>query len=363
MIAPLRVGILTHHNIKNYGAYLQAYALLRTVESLGHEVTVVNFINFPHVCRNYRPFFIRKPNLKKHLNDDIRDYLLSWGQFMKFSRVLKHLNLTHPVFNASHINALGLDALVVGSDEVWNFIDVGFHPVKFGIGIDVPILISYAAGTGSVMPDDTPPMGVAEGLMKFNRFSVRERGGAEWIKNLLGITPRIVLDPTLIYDFEMEELPCPILDGEYLLVYQCELKQESQEAVRMYAEENHLRIVGAGCSDTWFDKGLINIDPFTWLSLFKNARLVVTGTFHGTVFALKYRRDFVAWPTSINRTNKIESYLSEVGLQDRMNCCTVHEFCALLDTPVDYEAFDRKLLLQREDSVDYLKQCLNKTQC
>ena len=106
---------------------------------------------------------------------------------MKFSRVLKHLNLTHPVFNASHINALGLDALVVGSDEVWNFIDVGYHPVKFGIGIDMPILISYAAGTESVMPDDTPPMGVAEGLMKFDRLSVRERGGAEWIKNLLGI--------------------------------------------------------------------------------------------------------------------------------------------------------------------------------
>lgn len=34
----LKVGILTHHNIKNYGAYLQAYALFKIIEELGHDV-------------------------------------------------------------------------------------------------------------------------------------------------------------------------------------------------------------------------------------------------------------------------------------------------------------------------------------
>jgi hypothetical protein len=350
----LRVGILTHHNIKNYGAYLQAYALLKTIQDLGHDVVTVNFMNMPHVFANYRPFFIRRLKLNKCLTTDMRNYFHGYGQFAKFGKAMKHLALTEPVFRASRINALGLDALVVGSDEVWNFKDRGYHPVKFGVGIKVPILISYAAGTGSVMPDDQVPQHIVDGLRKFDGISVRECNGVDFIQSVLGITPKLVLDPTLIYDFKAEESPSPRLNSNYLLVYQCKLDYDFQRVVSDYAKSHNLMLIGAGCSDTWFDRNLISIDPFEWVGLFKNAEMVVTGTFHGTVFATKYRRDFISYPTSLNRVNKVHSYLNQVGLQSRVTCHSVDEFAALLHTPVDYDVFGPKLLMQRNNSIGYL---------
>lgn len=136
------------------------------------------------------------------------------------------------------------------------------------------------------------------------------------------------------------------------------MSHDYQKAVRDYAKKHDLIIVGAGCSDLWFDKSLINIDPFEWVGLFRNAKIVLTGTFHGTVFASKYRRNFISYPTSVNRMNKVQSYLRQIGLEDRMIFHSVEEFVALLDTPVDYRLFESCLLRQRESSIKFLKDYL-----
>ena len=38
-----KVGIITFHGAKNYGAVLQAYALQRSVEELGNECDIVDY--------------------------------------------------------------------------------------------------------------------------------------------------------------------------------------------------------------------------------------------------------------------------------------------------------------------------------
>src|SRR5690606_18538771 len=38
----MKIGVLTFHNVPNFGAFLQAYALKRVVESFGHEVQIIN---------------------------------------------------------------------------------------------------------------------------------------------------------------------------------------------------------------------------------------------------------------------------------------------------------------------------------
>jgi hypothetical protein len=45
-----KVGILSMQRIKNYGSFLQEYALKTLVESLGHEVQFVDY----HVEKSYR---------------------------------------------------------------------------------------------------------------------------------------------------------------------------------------------------------------------------------------------------------------------------------------------------------------------
>ena len=50
-----------------------------------------------------------------------------------------------------------------------------------------------------------------------------------------------------------------------------------------------MKLISVDYSNSWCDKNIIDIDPFEWLGYFKNAKYVLTSTFHGTIFSLKYK--------------------------------------------------------------------------
>lgn len=60
-------------------------------------------------------------------------------------------------FTAEQINKLGLDTIIVGSDEVWNYNDSkSVSPVKFGEGLTCKNLISYAPSAGNSSIENLP---------------------------------------------------------------------------------------------------------------------------------------------------------------------------------------------------------------
>ena len=111
----MRIGILTLHYAHNYGAMLQTYASVRLLSSLGHEVEVIDYRN-PVVSGSYRPWRFDRgrlgsegiPYLLKYVPESISRSVRSRG----FNRFLRRLPLT-PSFG-------GFDAVLVGSDQVWN---------------------------------------------------------------------------------------------------------------------------------------------------------------------------------------------------------------------------------------------------
>ena len=46
----MKIGILTHPLDYNYGCLLQAYALQKTIKSMGHEVVTINRFSNPKVA-------------------------------------------------------------------------------------------------------------------------------------------------------------------------------------------------------------------------------------------------------------------------------------------------------------------------
>ena len=50
----MKIGILTHHYVKNYGAFLQMKGMYETLQRLypEAEVTVINYVNQKHWRRN-----------------------------------------------------------------------------------------------------------------------------------------------------------------------------------------------------------------------------------------------------------------------------------------------------------------------
>ena len=62
-----------------------------------------------------------------------------------------------------------------------------------------------------------------------------------------------------------------------------------------YAKKNDLKIIGAGDYKTFYDEGFIDLTPYEWVDLFRNAEKVITGTFHGTVFSIKYNKSVLCY--------------------------------------------------------------------
>ena len=77
----MKIGILTHHYINNFGAFLQAYALQEAVQQMypQDKVVMINAINLKHFIINtggWFRFYPKKENLRAWLQKISLPYLL-----------------------------------------------------------------------------------------------------------------------------------------------------------------------------------------------------------------------------------------------------------------------------------------------
>ena len=192
----MKIGILTHHSINNFGAFLQCWALQEKLKSLfpNDEVYVINYIIPKQNIINIGGFFRFYPG-----SETIKSWLNKITQPSIFEKTRKeYLNLTKKVYNADQINALNLDAIVIGSDEVWNYLDSkGFSLVKFSGGLSAKRIVAYAPSTGKATDADIPEQ-VKNAMSGFTALSARDKGAQELCEKTLGKTPVLVCDPTFL---------------------------------------------------------------------------------------------------------------------------------------------------------------------
>ena len=207
----------------------------------------------------------------------------------------------------------------MGADIVWNYETpfVGKDPTYFGKGLENKFLISYAASMGNSDINNLIPKYVKEGLKNFSCISVRDRNSLN-ILNKLNFNGIITLDPCLIYDYSEFEIN-PKTKDKYILVYAFEFIEKDILEIRNFAKKNSLKIVSIGFNTkySWCDKNLMVIDPLEFLGYYKNASYVFTSTFHGTLFAIKYKRNF-ALRMNFTIERKVKSILNELKLNDQV---------------------------------------------
>lgn len=199
----MRIGILTLHDSINYGAVLQAYALRSYLTALGHEVIVIDrrrnadlTLRAPHVrSRTFRLFGV----FPCATHDGLNEAGVRIARTEEFLRC--EVGLTSCRFSdwRDAPADLGLDVVVVGSDQVWNAnnLDPADYMLRDLPG--APPGIAYAASIG--MPS-LPADKVEEfrsGLARFKSIGVREHEAAEMVR-ALGFAAEHVVDPVLLSD-------------------------------------------------------------------------------------------------------------------------------------------------------------------
>ena len=351
----MKIGILTHHTINNFGAFLQAWALQEKLKALfpEDEVWMINYIIPKQNIINVGGFFRFYPGAETP-----KSWLQKIGQPAIFAGERKQFfHLTKPVHNAAQINALGLDCIVIGSDEVWNYLDPkSFSLIKYSAGLTAKRIVAYAPSTGKADGTDAP-QAVKEAMQGFTALSARDKGACTLCQNTVGKTPVMVCDPTFLST-------TPAVDNEkirtltakpYVLFYYCNgIPRALKQKIVERAHQKGLAVLGAGEYDALYSEMAIRLTPFEWVELFRRAEYVYTGTFHGVVFSILNKKNFRVYASIDSRVRKIAALLSQFGIGDR----TLSEKTLDEEAPIDYETVYRYIDSLRTESSDYLKQAV-----
>lgn len=347
----MKVGIMSMQRIKNYGSFLQAYALSNILKNLGHNVEFVDFKI--ESC-------IDQPMINWKTEDRIKEYEKNLDIIKKFddrydNEFFFDLGIT------KRNERPELDTLVIGSDEVFNCLqsnpDVGYSLELFGKNCNAKKIISYAASCGATTVERLKKFNkcteISELLNKFSAISVRDENTKQLVENLSNITPISHLDPVLIYDFSDVIIDTVKLENYIVLYgYPINFDKEESEYIRKFAIKHNKKIVAIGgyqsCADIF-----ISAHPFEVLPYFKKADFVITNTFHGSIFSIKSHTPFVSTIKPYN-SQKMSDLLNKLKMSDRIidNYSKLDE---VLLKEIDFSKSDNIIQTEKIRSLEYLK--------
>ena len=356
----MKIGVLTHHYVTNYGAFLQTYCLREAIAELfpDADVYIIDFINLKHSIINRGGFFRYYPK-----NETFKSWLDKNRLPRIFSNARKtHMKLTKRVYSTKALNALNLDTIVIGSDEVWNYLDSkSYLPVKFGVGIKNAKLLTYAASAGGVTSYKTCPKEIKDGLKNFSALSVRDNNTNAFLQHILGKQATRVLDPVFLHSIpsasskRIEQLT----KQPYILFYHfAALNTKTKAEISTYAKQHGLLLLGAGEYNSMYDLLSQSLTPFEWAELFKKASIVFTGTFHGVVFSVVNQRPFYVCPNNPTRAEKISSLLDELDLSQQLISAEQFQIKKMMQTSFSYDNTEIRLKTLRNNSLQFLKNAI-----
>ena len=388
----MRTGIITFHFPYNCGAVLQCAALQTVLEDLGADVSVINYRPQYHtaryaVCKNPFSFFLSavreappEAGAARKLYLGLRSFgrtVLSWGispvrlpQRRKFAAFLeKYIHETaeyrDPASLKKGCGDYGL--LIAGSDQLWaaQLTEMRFDPSYFlQFGSPAARKITYAVGANFTPCPDAEKLlpGLLSGL---SVISLRESRFLEDVRRAAPGTPlRLDPDPTLLLRAEdyARFLPAGVPERDpYILTY-CmpnETQQTVYEAAHLLSKQTGFRVIDV-CGNPApgnlrvRDHRTVGPDEFLWYV--KNARFVLTNSFHGTAFSVIFQKHFCTVP-HLRTGNRVSELLERLGLGDR-TAVSAADAAARVQAPLQFDTALREIEGMRASSIEYLRENL-----
>lgn len=358
----MKIAILSMQEVKNYGSFLQAYSLKKNIESLGHSCDFINIIPGEQLGE-YKISRFHKIRL-------LIERLFGWDFTKRFKNIYtfqkRFSNEFHPELGVKKgKNDNHYDVIVIGSDEVFNCSQTtwfGFSKQLFGEGLNADKIISYAGSFGATTIEKLTQLGIKDKvrdlLNNFSAISIRDANSYHTIKELTGKTPHKHLDPVLIYNYD-KLIPSNVKYHDYMIVYTYPGRINDEKeiaAIKKYAQKNHLKLISIGHYFTWCDEVVVP-HPFEVLAYFKNATCIVTDTFHGSVFSIKYNKNFCTIVRGMNN-NKLSHLLEQFNLSSRI-VNSPEKLDSILSTPINYSNVNEMIALETQRSIEYLQNNLS----
>lgn len=350
----------------NYGSFLQAFALKNTLKELGHECYFIDI-------KVGRKITSEKINIKKGNNitfilDRLDKYFLGRvkHQYFKKKRFEKFYNEFFPILGISKMNNFdsNYDVVIIGSDEVFNCAREtkwGFAKTLLGEGLNSNRVITYAASCGHTTLEKLSYFGidseVKAAMKNLDSVSVRDENTSEFVKALTDIKPVEHIDPVLIYDFT-NMVPKTKAINNYILVYAYDNRINDKETInkiREIARKYKKKIISVGFYQNWVDKNIL-CNPFELLAYFRDADYIITDTFHGTVFSIKYNKQFGTIIRGSNK-QKLGYLLTKFELKNQ-EVKNISDLERIINQKPDYDLVNSIINLETKKAIRYLEENL-----
>lgn len=359
----MKAGILTFHNSNNYGASLQAYALYKSIEKIGIDVEVINYQNHK-MQQDKKLKYSSTFDMVKSLLKQILCYNDIYRRKKRFSKFkTAYMNLSgEQIATTEELRILcdRYDRIICGSDQVWNYFITGYdYNFFFEFSDENYKKASYAASFGLKSISSECEDKISNCLKDFSYLSVREKHGHEIVKNLTGKYASVVLDPTFLLNAsDWDEIAVPYRKNhDYILIYSFGSKSLQDFALSL-SDKTQIPIICIEglIKNKWNKKNrsIHGLGPREWLGLFQNARYIVTNSFHGTAFAINFNKDFFTelLINSAKVNSRLENILDMFELRSRQ---VVDGENLNWNKPINYLKVNKKLNIERKQSLDYLK--------
>ena len=327
------VGILNFYDADNFGAVLVPYALSKTINKLGYKAEVINF--------KYHKDTISDEKFDKFRNDFLP--LSPQGSDYEFLNSVLHRYQT----------------VITGSDQVFRMRDTNKYMLNWVFGRKK--ILSYAASFGTSEYSGSIEAEEAKKLLdRFDMISVREKEGVDICRNEFGKTALQILDPVLMLNAEEYG---KIIESEDIkpLAYDyvgCIFLGETRKAIlkdpnvipkikKKYKLVNVVR----------YGNGVLRSIP-EYLSLIKNAKYILTNSFHGLVLSIVFKKPFI---TVVNLDPSRQLSLLKMLNIDRDRLVDNLDGITLgaMEKPIDYQQVDLLLNELRRYNNNFLEQALS----
>lgn len=301
-----KAGLITIFNLPNYGSVLQAYATQQIIEECGYHCTVVYYDNMYSDWHNSHTK--SRPSWKYRLVGflGLTNNHRKYRNLQRFYK--KHLHLTKRYLNERSLKANNwqdYDIFISGSDQIWN--------PRFSFGDPVFMLsfvpqtlkrVAISSSFSCNKLDNRYLPIYKKYITRYSAVSVREDNGLAILRDQIGFKGDIAvtLDPTLLVAptvwEKIDSHKYKSKKGRYILVYMLDYAFNPRPCIYDVISHYEQQLgINAVCLEGNIDKAtkkILRINDKTdssvgdFISLFRNAALVVTSSFHGTAFALNF---------------------------------------------------------------------------
>ena len=367
-----KIGIITFHNSYNCGSMLESYAMQQIMSKYG-EPEIIDYSSDGQ--REVYSVFRKNRTIKAIVANFIIWFVkkrikLNNSKYEEFKN--RYFSLSKKV-DENSIRTLEYDTVIAGSDQIWNTTIEDYNDVYFLNWCDGTEKVAYAPSFGAKNPIEYCEYAdIIKGwLNSFSVLSIRENNGRKWLGNLGFKNVPVVSDPTLLLeraDYEKIEDISFNPGKKYIFFYSPSFDRKICRFVKKVANKYGLEVI------TWSTKSYylkfvkqfsFKLPPYEnpamYLNLIKNAELIFTTSYHGTIFSTIYRKKFFCIKNGgmYGDDDRVITLLNQLGIMERLIEYKFNDsYNYLMD--VDYIMYDKSLEKLKKKSLEYLDNAMRK---